>query len=438
MGMVHKGGNAVPFHGDHHPVGIYVGDKPIFEPTYLAKDGKTITFENTYNDVTEVTVFGESTQETMSGKNLFNEEWLTLNVNNSPFPFVWDNTEQAYVGNPASMTQWDLPIAYKEGATYTVSWLSKRAEEAISQGNIVTDGFGLGLHVFYTDGSYRYVAISKNTSYTLSSYTTKSDSTVREIKLTYNHPYVSYVKWIQIELGDAVTSYEPYCGGIPSPNPDYPQPIESIKSVELVSRNADGSKSAARTIDLQGHELRSLPDGTNDELLVHRDGTVELVQRVGYRLVKNFNGASPWGKNTIFIVYLGRKMVETTSTTSESNFNRALCSIGLTNSRKVYYSETNKPGYIVHDAFSNLESSEYLFFFLPNLGSIDDANEYAASNPIDVQFVLDTPQTIQLPSIDPLPTYHPYTFVDGNGADISARVRVFLGPTSKILDGGGK
>ena len=32
---------------------------------------------------------------------------------------------------------------------------------------------------------------------------------------------------IQVEYGDTPTSYEPYTGGQPSPNPDYPQPITS-------------------------------------------------------------------------------------------------------------------------------------------------------------------------------------------------------------------
>lgn len=35
---------------------------------------------------------------------------------------------------------------------------------------------------------------------------------------------------IQLELGDTVTEYEPYCGGIPSPNPDYPQEIQCVKA----------------------------------------------------------------------------------------------------------------------------------------------------------------------------------------------------------------
>ena len=39
---------------------------------------------------------------------------------------------------------------------------------------------------------------------------------------------------------------------------------------------------AATAIGLQGHSLRSLPDGTHDELAVDADGNVTLVQRVGY------------------------------------------------------------------------------------------------------------------------------------------------------------
>ena len=47
-------------------------------------------------------------------------------------------------------------------------------------------------------------------------------------------------------------------------------PTEYIPYVETVT-----------TIDLDGHELRSLPDGTRDELTVDAEGHVTLVQRVG-------------------------------------------------------------------------------------------------------------------------------------------------------------
>ena len=45
-------------------------------------------------------------------------------------------------------------------------------------------------------------------------------------------------------------------------------------------------------IDLQGHELRSLPDGTHDELVVDADGNMTLVQRVG---VYEITASTPFG-----------------------------------------------------------------------------------------------------------------------------------------------
>lgn len=33
---------------------------------------------------------------------------------------------------------------------------------------------------------------------------------------------------LQIEKGTSATDYEPYCGGVPSPSPDYPQPLQGI------------------------------------------------------------------------------------------------------------------------------------------------------------------------------------------------------------------
>lgn len=55
---------------------------------------------------------------------------------------------------------------------------------------------------------------------------------------------------IQIELGEVETDYEPYSGSITA-------------------------------IDLDGHTLNSLPDGTRDELRIDGTGAVTLVQRVG-------------------------------------------------------------------------------------------------------------------------------------------------------------
>lgn len=266
MSMVHKGGNAVPFHGDHHPVSIYVGSQPIFEPIDQAQGGKTLTFENTYNDAAEVTVFGESTQ----------------------------------------------------------------------------------------DGE---------------------------------------------------------------PTPEAPVPIESIKSVELVSSNADGSKSATRIIDLQGHELRSLPDGTHDEVQIRRDGSVVFVKRIGEDNAASgfyWSGSSSYGRTIITSMLSNR---HSGNNTAMGNNGNALCDRFV----QRYNYKT------VGSFFLSPGKDYFAVSFICDENEVvpDTAKSWILKNNPTVTYALATPTETVLGTIDPLPTYHPYTVVDGNGADISARVRVF-------------
>lgn len=67
---------------------------------------------------------------------------------------------------------------------------------------------------------------------------------------------------IQLELGTTATAYMPYAN----------------------SRTG---------INLQGHALRSLPDGTHDEMHIDSLGHVTMIQRVG---VITLNGSETWNK----------------------------------------------------------------------------------------------------------------------------------------------
>mgnify|MGYP007022105464 CR=1 FL=1 len=46
--------------------------------------------------------------------------------------------------------------------------------------------------------------------------------------------------WGQIETGETATTYEPYCGGIPSPNPNFPQTIHTVNgnnNIKIENKN---------------------------------------------------------------------------------------------------------------------------------------------------------------------------------------------------------
>ena len=53
----------IPFKADHEPIGIYVGDKAIFEPIEVVKSGNDIELNNTYNHKLDLSIQGNSVQK---------------------------------------------------------------------------------------------------------------------------------------------------------------------------------------------------------------------------------------------------------------------------------------------------------------------------------------------------------------------------------------
>ena len=68
-----------------------------------------------------------------------------------------------------------------------------------------------------------------------------------------------------------------------TPTPSAPVPIQSVTVAELHAGTEYGTDATGwpLIIDLQGHALRSLPEGTHDEVAVDARGHVTLIQRVG-------------------------------------------------------------------------------------------------------------------------------------------------------------
>lgn len=70
---------------------------------------------------------------------------------------------------------------------------------------------------------------------------------------------------IQLELGSTATSYEPYVGGVPSPNPDYPQPIQVVTGLQ--------------TVEIHGKNLANptpVPGGSNGVVATYNSETGEV------------------------------------------------------------------------------------------------------------------------------------------------------------------
>jgi hypothetical protein len=86
-------------------------------------------------------------------------------------------------------------------------------------------------------------------------------------------------------------SYEPYVGGQPSPNPDYPQPIQTVTGVQTISINGTDYP-----LDLGNIQLCGLGDDGNGNPLykdrIYRDGDGWKVHKATGKVV--FNGSENW------------------------------------------------------------------------------------------------------------------------------------------------
>jgi len=131
-------------------------------------------------------------------------------------------------------------------------------------------------------------------------------------------------------------------------------------------------------IPLQGHALRSLPDGTRDEVTVDQYGHATLVQRVGEFTVTAFEGTNtsggrPYGYKTIS----GKSNV--------GGQERLLCDKLTTTSGSSYYLSNNPANVVVWGLSGQ---------------TVDELK--AAVLPYTVQYPLATPVTIDLGTIDPI------------------------------------
>ena len=203
------------------------------------------------------TFFGDSKQNTTSGKNIFNI-----------YKFASDDSDYYHLENEKLIcdsidprTQGFVYTPFEKG-TYTLS---------------TTNVCNISVHEENSD--YLFIKKQNVNSFT---FTLEENKNLHFKFFSNDVPYE--IGNIQIEEGSTATEYEPYTGGKPSPNPDYPQKISSINGVNLKISN--GSKELKIPINLQGNILAKVGDYA-DELQVYLNGDVKIVKKIGKTILNN-------------------------------------------------------------------------------------------------------------------------------------------------------
>lgn len=187
------------------------------EPVDLGT-GNYIKAETTRDMYLDIDVYGNSEQKSYSGKNKLDFKKILENAN-----AVYTERDGVFnLTNQGKLYSAKYKLNLKPNTTYTIyqnfqEQNSTNVRLAILKGSnyeIVVES-----HSTSKAESYRKKTFTTDES---SDYYIRGDWSLLYLPLIYNEP-------ILVE-GTNVMPYEPYTGGMPSPNPEYPQEIETVGS----------------------------------------------------------------------------------------------------------------------------------------------------------------------------------------------------------------
>ena len=230
---------------------------------------------------------GDTTQASYTGKNQFNK-------NATPNQSYGTNYEALDTGSKITLTS-SMNFAYSnffynfEGHVGQTLTFSANATPSASNRPQISIGTCNSSGLSRVPKSTNYGAGLLTVSYTLEEgdqyiyvnlYASSSSS--REIG-----DYVDYTN-VQLEFSSIPTSYEPYVGGVASPNPSYPQTVNVVTGTQTITLS-DGVISDDYTVDLGSLELCKI--GTYQDYIYKSGDDWYLHKEIGKEI---YNGSENW------------------------------------------------------------------------------------------------------------------------------------------------
>ncbi len=184
-------------------------------------------------------VDGVCEQQTYTGKNLFNDNVSNViyNTTNNAITQINNGVRCTFTSTTSATYRYAvIPIPNSSSllgkqctlsANITVGGSSNKGAIKVYQTNANGSVKGNVVHSLTSTGNVTFTFPSSfttdATTFSLIFYS-NDNGTVAQ------NEYVDYTN-IQLELGSTATDFEPYVGGTPSPNPNYPQDVETIPGI---------------------------------------------------------------------------------------------------------------------------------------------------------------------------------------------------------------
>lgn len=240
---------------------------------YASNQGETHITDSDNGKIMDMMIYGKSEQKQYSGKNLIDCTLNTSTVYNAAYTKLDVGGRYSVIGTPSDQSGVNFYTGTLEPGTYT---LSCTMESGSLLGNI---------NIVITDVIANCMFNNGHVSFTLQE--ASKINLWNDYGATYN-TNLNATFAIQIEKGSTATSYEPYTGGIPSPNPDYPQEIKSVVNPTVKVSNEDGTQ--FKTVTLP-YTLNAIPVNSGGNVTI--DGQQYIADYVDVERGKLVRMVSP-------------------------------------------------------------------------------------------------------------------------------------------------
>lgn len=282
---------------------------------YASNQGETHLADSDNGKIMDMMLYGKSEQFTTIGKNLLK---------------IKDGTQTL---RGVTVTANDGVVALK-GTAVESGWAILAIDSFVLDGTYIlssniSSNVSSNVRVIVVNKSFKSILKEGESANLENAEASKVCFTVTEGE-TYD---ISNIL-IQIEKGSVATSYEPYTGGIPSPNPSYPQEIKSVVNPIVKLSNEDGTQSETVTLP---YTLNAIPVSSGGNVTI--DGQQYIADYVDVergKLVKRvyeyvFSGESRWNTAADGALYLAWRVGDNPGIIDSTYDKKCLCSCLIAN-----------------------------------------------------------------------------------------------------------
>ena len=230
---------------------------------YASSQGKTHLADSDNGKIMDMMVYGKSEQKQYSGKNLLNPTLGTTTQNGVICTANGDGTYTIKgTNNSSNELIFSLIVADDEKKIFYNSLIGKKVKFIVESGSTISNSLGRICFCFYNKTENKFFKETYNGGNI--TVPTGYDFAFVDIHVNAGQtiPETILKPMITTDLTATYDDFEPYTGGIPSPNPDYPQEIKSVvnPTVKIVGKNL--LNATLQTITQNGVTCTNNGDGT--------------------------------------------------------------------------------------------------------------------------------------------------------------------------------